>query len=166
MTLAGTSAWERWTIDEIDEDVARVLVAQATDALADAIGAVEQGVTAGDGAALRTAVAAVEMSALSQQPEPWSEETQRFYEVEALRAFLKRRDRSAGLPADRDLREGDVFYVQASVAKRSALADYDVETTRVLDVTAAARQRAKRAYDALVRSATAAERHATRGTEA
>jgi len=154
---AAPPTWQRWTIDEIDEGWVRVAVAHTDYGLdPDAAEAKQRGRSV---ERLRQAV----FEAEDAPPEHiWSDEEAAFFEVEKLERLLGRRSRIRGLPRRRQLREGDVFWIVAPTqpdeetiplprpAELPALAArLGVE---VWDVTAAARQAAKREYDRAVRA--------------
>jgi hypothetical protein len=149
--------WQRWTIDEIDEGVARVAVAHSEYGLDPDVAEAHQ---RGRGPErLRQAV----FEAEDVPPEHiWSDEEPAFFPVATLERLLRRRSKIRGLPGRRQLREGDVFWIVAPTHP-------DVETVplpapedlpavaaaldvQVWDVTAAARQAAKRGYDRAVRA--------------
>jgi hypothetical protein len=164
--------WERWTIDELFDQVARVLVCRAEPLASHATlietvraGANDTRPDAEDVAAiLRAAVAEAEI----RGGESWSEEAWSFIDVSLLATFLERRTGKPGLPRNRPLREGDVFLVAVerdalgatplSETGRAAreigdtIAAYEAAGLEVFDVTAAARQSAKVLHDAALRA--------------
>lgn len=155
--IAGT--WQRWTIDEIDAGLARVAVAESAYPLES--GAAEALYTQQSADEVRAAVFKVENA---PPDDIWSDERAEYMQVDDLREFLKRRSEIRALPDPRPLREGDVFWIvlapDLAEESRSGLttqglvdAAHDLEP-QVWDVTAAARQAAKRTYDDAVRAAT------------
>jgi len=167
---APAALWERWTIDEIDEEFARVLIARAAvTARIRAIAGSVVGDLSSPGQRHRIAdlLKAAAMSAeLEPSTEQWSEESYGYARLEALQKFLRARGGKPGLPSERALREGDVFWAVATdAAPFRPLADMtpaELEThiavlrkgrADVWDVTAAARQAAKRSYHEVVRRA-------------
>jgi hypothetical protein len=172
--------WERWTIDELFDEVARVLVCRAEPlpshaTMIETLRATEEQ-AAPDAADLAGTLRAAVAEAEIRGGEAWSDEAWSFVEVRRLARFLKRRAGKPGLPHNRPLREGDVFLVvvdrkrlatdSLSDAGRSArevgeaLAAYEAAGIEVFDVTAAARQSAKVLHDAALR---AAAREVSRG---
>jgi hypothetical protein len=152
------STWQRWTIDELDAGLARIAVAQARYPLESTVA--EAVATEAEVDELREAVARVEDA---PPDDLWEDEVPVYLAVDELEPFLRRRDEIPGLPDDRPLREGDVFWVVlpadldeerfrdlAPAAMMQGASALDVQ---VWDVTAAARQAAKRTYDAAVRAA-------------
>jgi hypothetical protein len=154
---ATSVTWQRWTIDEIDEGVARVAVAHSEYGLdPDVAEARELGY---EPDRLRHAV----FEAEDAPPEHlWSDEEAVFLPVDTLDRLLRRRSRIHGLPRRRQLREGDVFWMVAPTPADgptvplprpeelpAVAAKLGVE---VWDVTAAARQAAKRGYHRAVRA--------------
>lgn len=154
----GGATWQRWTIDEIDLGVARLAVAEALYPLESTVA--EAQATNADTDQLRELVVLVEDA---PPDDLWTDEKAVFLPVDELRSLLRRRDEIRGLPDDRPLREGDVFWIvlpptleedarrrmtPRGVAKGAA--ELEIQ---VWDVTAAARQAAKRTYDAAVRAA-------------
>lgn len=147
--------WQRWTIDELFEGRARVLVSLARQPLEST--AAEARDLAGDqaraGARLRQAVVRAETTSPADL---WGPEVVTYVNTRTLERFLRRRTEIPALPDARDLREGDVFWIvqfaEGPVLSPSALlrgAQRDVEAW---DVTAAARQAAKVTYDEAVRA--------------
>jgi hypothetical protein len=111
--------------------------------------------------ALRKAVFDVENS---PPDNIWGDEEPVYLLADDLQAFLKRRADIKALPDPRPLREGDVFWIvlppgleeeRLRMLEPAHLLDlaHDVKP-EVWDVTAAARQAAKRTYDDAVRAAT------------
>ena len=161
--------WERWTVDEIDEEFARVLIARAANTaqlreIAGLVMAAELPATSPRklGALLRTEAMRAELNPGSEQ---WSDESYGYVHLALLRTFLRGRGGKPGLPTSRPPREGDVVWVMVAdwpgpseplgdlsrpeleahiAALRRANAD-------VWDVTAAARQAAKRSYHEVLR---------------
>jgi hypothetical protein len=96
----------------------------------------------------------------------WEPEVARFATIDALAGFLRRRAGKPGLPAIRPLREGDVFWIfvpevplEPDLLRAYLPLDRYVEIgADVWDVTAAARQAAKRAYNAAVEGEASAGR--------
>ena len=155
--IAGT--WQRWTIDEIDAGLARVAVADSEYPLES--GAAEAMDTKQPVDKVRAAVFKVENA---PPDDVWGDEQPVYMPVEELREFLKRRAEIRALPDPRPLREGDVFWIVQSPdldenARRGLTAAKIMDRAdklqpQVWDVTAAARQAAKRTYDDAVRAAT------------
>ena len=163
----GASRWERWTVDEIADGVARVLVAResparSADALEDLRApARAAAVAAGPAETHRRAMAA------EDRTDAWLDEVGTYLEASRLARFVDRhRHGKPGLPGRRPLREGDVFYVEipadpsfeglgdgAAGPDRAAepLGRYETAEVDVLDLTAAARQSAKVVYQRTVR---------------
>jgi hypothetical protein len=149
--------WQRWMIDELDADLARVLVAHAQQPFestaAEALGI-------GSGARLRGAVSALEAVA---PDDLWGEERPVYLRPARLRVLVERRRDIPGLPEPRDLREGDVFWIVlpadlspellASATPRRLVSRPDRFEPQVWDVTAAARQTVRREYHDLLRAA-------------
>jgi hypothetical protein len=152
------STWQRWTIDEIDLGVARLAVAQARYPLESTVAEAEA--TDADAEVLRELVVEVEDA---PPDDLWADEQPVFMPIDELRAFLKRRNDIRGLPDERPLREGDVFWVVLSPAleartlrdmtARRVMVEAEQLDVQVWDVTAAARQAAKRTYDDALRAA-------------
>lgn len=168
---APAALWERWTIDETEEEFARLLISRAanTDQLREIAGLVtEEGSPQTGkpelGGLLRSQAMHAELNPATAQ---WSEECFGHVRLSLLRSFLRGRAGKPGLPRNRPLREGDVFWVMVAdwpgppeplgdfsaaelevhvAALRTAEAD-------VWDVTAAARQAAKRSYHEVLRRA-------------
>ena len=168
--------WERWTIDEILDDIVRLAACRARDtrpieALRSATEFGKTGETDVDEVAreVRRQTMDGELRALVR----WGDEVAWHVPRAALGRFLERRDGKPGLPGVRPLREGDVFWivvgrdrgrtvqdvgVRANVAQTEDLFAPFVEAgADVWDVTAAARQVVKR------RSAQALERQGREG---
>jgi hypothetical protein len=154
-----TASWQRWTIDEIDAGLARVALAESQYPLESNVA--EAYDSGEDLDALREAVFRVENS----PPEDiWGDEEAAYLAVDALDSFLRRRADIKALPDPRPLREGDVFWIVLPVERedeaRLGLSAADILDRaeqlgpQVWDVTAAARQAAKRTYDDAVRAAT------------
>ena len=157
--------WERWTIDEVDEGIVRVLVSEAADSLAlqriadDILEGVDE--TTSNRSMrdrLHRAAMAVELVPASEQ---WSDEGSMFVALRVLAAFLRERVGKPGLPANRPLREGDVFWIILPAGPAldrppvrgttlgggaERVTAYRERQSDVWDVTAAARQVAKREY--------------------
>lgn len=168
---APSPLWERWTIDEIDEGAARVLISRAGNTrqirgLADHV--MTERATASErptrrlADVLRAEAMRIELDPAAQQ---WSEESISFGTVPPLQAFLRSRGGKPGLPTNRPLREGDVFWVLVAVWPGATEPPGDLTATEleahmaalqaagvdVWDVTAAARQAAKRSYHEVMR---------------
>ena len=170
LVAAPDPVWERWTIDEIDEDVVRVLISVAfeSDALRERsrtlveLGDAPQPVRGRLPAAVRDLAMDVEASPTA---ETWSEERAAFAARADLGGFLAGRVGKPGLPTTRPLREGDVFWIIAPRGVPGLNADarlatdhgwlrqYEVAEADVWDVTAAARQASKRQYHQVARAA-------------
>jgi len=164
--------WERWTIDDLADGVARVLVSPAVDLsrwplTATSLGSTDDTVRARRAAA-RSLIMDVEIRPLA---ESFGEEEPAYVETGLLFKFLRARDRTEGLPGTRPLREGDAFWVTlaagtgvspggANVPLAGRLEALQAAGARVWDVTAAARAAAKHAYHATV--AVASDRPARR----
>lgn len=158
MNGSDRATWQRWTIDEIDLGVARLAVAEAFYPLESTVAEAEATNAATD--QLRELVATVEDA---PPDDLWADEKPVFLPVDELRSLLKRRDEIRGLPDDRPLREGDVFWIvlpatleedaRRGMTPRGVVRDAAELEIQVWDVTAAARQAAKRTYDAAVRAA-------------
>ena len=151
---------ERWTIDEIDEGVVRVL-------RADVAPGIELPVTDERLATSREDAEAARAIAIDVEGLPthaWTPEREWEVDLPSVTAFLLdgvRRSSPPGLPARVDLREGDVYWVLAPDAGHANphLRDFEAEDGvgpaldrflagggQVWDVTAAARQSVKRLY--------------------
>lgn len=163
--------WERWTVDEIDEDATRVLISRAGDArqLRDIAERVMTERTSPSSGPTRRLVGVLRSEAMRVELDPaaqeWSEESFGFAPTARLHEFLRGRSGKPGLPTDRPLREGDVFWVlvadwQGSPDPPSDLSMTELEnhiaqleqaTPDVWDVTAAARQAAKRFHHEALR---------------
>ena len=97
----------------------------------------------------------------------WSDESIGYAHLVLLQSFLRSRGGKPGLPTNRLLREGDVFWVmvadwQGRIEPREDMPAVEMEAhatglrradADVWDVTAAARQAAKREYHEVVRKA-------------
>ena len=151
-----TATWQRWTIDEIDLGVVRLAVAEAQQPLESGVAEAEDHGTPGR---VRARVFDVE----EVPPDDlWGDEQVEYMKEDQLRPLLKRRSRIRGLPKNRPLREGDVFWIVLparaedeevhTVTVRQVALDKSLDV-QVWDVTAAARQVAKRTYDDAVRAA-------------
>jgi len=170
-TDSDAQLWERWTIDELFDEVARVLVCRAEPqpshaTMVEALRAANETAPGSKPVAetLRAAVAEAEI----RGREAWSDETWSFVDTRRLARFLKRRAGKPGLPHNRPLREGDVFLVAVDRTRLGAsplsdtsqgvrevgatLAAYEAAGIEVFDVTAAARQSAKILHDAAMRA--------------
>ena len=154
------AGWQRWTIDEIEEDLVRVLVAVSHYPLESTAA---EAFDERDAAGLRAAV--VQDEAASPD-DLWSDEHAAYLDRQALADFLARRDAAAGLPDARDLREGDVFWVVLPQAVESVgsrltpkaiVSRADALEPAVFDVTAASRQAARHTYEAALTAAPEAE---------
>lgn len=150
--LSEDRRWERWTIDEILDERVRVVACEArrpvhpqAASLVDGLGLTEGG---SDPDAVTTSAMAIE---LAPAEETWTDERGAVVEEAALTALLRGRTAGGGLPSERPLREGDVFWlfvptevaVLTGQADAAGLASYQDAGTIVLDLTAAARQAAK-----------------------
>ena len=154
----GGSTWQRWTIDEIDLGLARLAVAQSRHPLESSVA--EAQATDADPDVLRERVVQVEDA---PPDDLWDDEQPVFMALDELRTFLGRRNDIRGLPDDRPLREGDVFWVVLpptlearairDMTPRGVVARAEDLAVQVWDVTAAARQAAKRTYDDALRAA-------------
>lgn len=105
------SRWERWTIDEIGEGVARVLISEALmpeRAVQMAAESGSQASPAERARALRNTVMELERG---RPEELWTDERDVYLPVDHLSQLLKQRAGKPGLPGRRPLREGDVFWV-------------------------------------------------------
>lgn len=149
--------WERWTIDERFDGRVRVLVCRAIgDAAPDVVRSLAALPLREDrrGAPGRSFVRETAMTyELASVDATWSEETAAFAAEDALSAFLGRRTDKPGLPQNRELREGDVFWVfvpydgpRPGGGRDRWLRAYTDAGAQVWDVTAAARQAVKRLY--------------------
>jgi len=155
--VADPAAWQRWTIDEIDSGTCRIIVAHALQPFESSVA--EAFDTGADVDELRQRVLDVEDLSADGV---WQDEEAAFLPVETLYEFLRRRARIRGLPDPRLLREGDVFWIVlppdvdedelAQISPASVLALADELDVQVWDVTAAARQAAKRTYQAALRA--------------
>lgn len=167
-----TPTWERWTIDEVDEGVVRVLVSRSL--VPDELRTISEEVLtpAGgrrSGRATRTALHQQAMRVeLDSSEQRWSRERAIFVAQPILEDLLRARGGKPGLPTNRPLREGDVFWILLPAGPGMALppdrggtlvdgaarvAEYRALKADVWDVTAAARQAAKRNYHHAVRVA-------------
>lgn len=156
------SAWQRWTIDELFESRARLLVSLAQQPLESTAAeardhALDQ---ASQRARLRRAVVRVEAASPTDL---WGPEVAAYVNSRTLERFLRRRMDVPALPDARALREGDVFWVVqpvgAAAISPSSLLRAARDSVEVWDVTAAARQAAKHTYDAAVRASEGAPSH-------
>jgi hypothetical protein len=156
--------WERWTIDEIDEEFARVLISRAGNAsrLRDMAGQVATESSPSSSPRRLSSVLRDEAmrGELNPTTEQWSEEALGYGHLALLQTFLRSRGGKPGLPTNRPLREGDVFWVMVAdwpgpVEPPADMSRPDLEShiaalkdanADVWDVTAAARQAAKRSY--------------------
>jgi hypothetical protein len=151
------SHWQRWTIDELEEGAARVLIADAMQPLESTVA---EAFDSGVAQAIQSAVLTVENV---PPTDLWGEERAVFLPLEALEPFVKLRQTTAGLPDPRPLREGDVFWVVLpttdhesslrDLTSAEVLASADQLGLHLADITAAARQTAKVGDDAVVRAA-------------
>lgn len=175
----GAQLWERWTIDELFDQVARVLVCRSeplpshTTIIEILRATADPGTPASDATAelLRSAVAEAEI----RGGDAWSDEEWSFIGAVRLAGFLEKRTGKPGLPRNRPLREGDVFLVvvdrgrlaadplseagRSVTAVAEALAAYEAAGLEVFDVTAAARQSAKVVSDAAIRATASRPQH-------
>jgi len=163
--------WERWTIDEIDEEFARVLISRAGNAsrLRDMAGQVATESSPASSSRRMSSVLRDEAmrGELNPRTEQWSEEALGYGHLTLLQTFVRSRGGKPGLPTNRPLREGDVFWVMVAdwpgpVEPPADMSRADLEshiaalkeaTADVWDVTAAARQAAKRSYHEVLRKA-------------
>jgi hypothetical protein len=148
-------AWQRWTVDELLEGRARVLVSLARHALEST--AAEAYELALDAADQRRRLRASVVTAENSGPrELWGPELAAYVNSRTLDRFLQRRTDTPALPDARPLREGDVFWivqpVDAAVLSPAALLRGASGQAQVWDVTAAARQASKRSLDEAVRA--------------
>src|SRR4051794_9586970 len=151
--------WERWTIDEVDEDVVRVLVSRSTrpEELSDIAGDVAPvNADAPSDRVMRDRLHSHAMRVeLDSAAYRWSRERAMFIAKPVLEPFLRARGGKPGLPTNRPLREGDVFWVllpggaamdlppergATVTAGAERVAEYRARHADVWDVTAAARQ--------------------------
>lgn len=152
--MVENASWQRWTIDEIVDEVARVLVCERLvppdETLLELLAPV-QGDVRPRAADVRALLMAVELGAAE---DTWTEERAVFMPLEELDRQLATR-LVPGVPRARDRRprEGDVFWVvpgAAASAERGAdeavEAAQDLAGSAILDATAAARQATKRTY--------------------
>jgi hypothetical protein len=167
-----TPTWERWTIDEVDEGVVRVLVSEALDP--EELRTISEAILAPEARgprdhATRNALHRQAMRVeLARSEQRWSSERAIFMAQSVLEPLLRERTGKPGLPTNRPLREGDVFWVILPAGSGLALppdrgATLDIGAARVAqylrlgadvwDVTAAARQVAKQDYHHSVRIA-------------
>ena len=173
LAAAAHAVFQRWTVDEIADDVVRVLVGEVIDP--DHLHATTKVVLdwlaspVADrtelGRQLQDQAMEVELASASAT---WSEELAVYLPLANLRAFLQgRRGGKPGLPKTRPLREGDTFWVLLPARPTPGLPE-DAEdelaagalwllaaeqvNADVWDVTAAARQASKHAYQAVVRT--------------
>jgi hypothetical protein len=148
--------WQRWTIDELYEGRARVLVSLARRPLestaAEARDHAER--ESGAGAELQRAVTRLEFASTDDL---WGPELAAYVNARALERFVKRRTDVPALPDHRPLREGDVFWIVqapdgAPTSPSALLRGEARDAVEVWDVTAAARQAVKHTYDEAVRA--------------
>jgi hypothetical protein len=171
--LADGGRWERWTLDEILDSRVRLLTCEAREsivaeviALAPQLAGLEE--AGPDNGEVATAATAIE---LKPTQETWTDEIGVIVDEAELTLLLRRRISRGGLPGQRPLREGDVFWVlvpfgtDASWAPTSGLVmrapghwvsraqtptevihAYAEAGAVVLDLTAAARQAIKHIY--------------------
>lgn len=156
------AAWQRWTVDELLEGRARVLVSLARHALEST--AAEAHDLARDVARERGRLRAAVVSAETSGPrELWGPELATYVNVRTLERLLQRRTDTPALPDARPLREGDVFWivqpVDGALLSPAALLRDAGELVEVWDVTAAARQASKRSYDQALRASEATPTH-------
>jgi hypothetical protein len=156
--VSPASTWQRWTIDELDARITRVAVAETAYGLESSVA--EAYDTRADVETFRQAVVDTE----DVPPEHlWGDERAVYLRVADLQRFLNRRGQVRGLPDPRELREGDVFWILLPatmdetalrrLTPKRILAKGEALGVQVWDVTAAARQAAKRTYDSAVRAA-------------
>ena len=151
------SHWQRWTIDELNEGSARVLVA---DALQPLESTAAEAFDTGTAESIRSAVLIVEDAPPAHL---WAEERAVQLAMTALEPFVRLRQATPGLPDPRPLREGDVFWLVLPVTDvpsslsgltpEEILASADELALHLSDITVAARQSVKLADDAAVRAA-------------
>ena len=156
--MAAGSHWQRWTIDELGDLGARVLIAGARHALESTAA---EALDAGNKEGIRSAVLMVEDA---PPADLWDEERDAILEVALLEPFVRLREAIEGLPPVRPLREGDVFWVVLPVTDEPSslndltpaevLASAEVLGLQLVDVTAAARQTVKVIDDRVARTAT------------
>ncbi len=159
------SRWQRWTIDDLAEGFARVLVADASQPLESSVAEALDVGAAPD--VVQEALIQVEDA---PPDDLWTEERPAYLPLELLEPFLRLRAPVSGLPDPRPLREGDVFWlVLPTTDSESTLADLtpaqvvasaEQLEVQVSDITAAARQRAKVAYEAALRAGSHLSREA------
>lgn len=157
--------WQRWTIEEVAEELARMLVAGAEEPRASELARTLD--TDASPEATQEAVTRVEEHA---PDELWTEEEQAYLSIELLEPFVRLRSPVPGLPDPRPIREGDVFWVVlpttdlestlVGLTPAQVVASADQLDIRVWDITAAARQRAKVASEAALRAGSKLERDA------
>jgi len=165
------SHWQRWTIEEVAERLARMLVAGAQEPLASALALTLDATATPE--AIQAAVSHVE--AVSPD-ELWTEEQPAYVSLDLLEPFVRLRSPLPGLPDPRPIREGDVFWVVlpttavastlVGLTPAQVVASADQLDLRAWDITAAARQRAKVASEAALRAGSKLERDAGIGREA
>lgn len=151
------SQWQRWTIDDLADGFARVLVADATQPLESSLAEALDSGAAPD--VVQEAVTKVEDA---PPDDLWTEERPAHLPLELLEPFLRLRAPVPGLPDPRPLREGDVFWVVlpttdlestlADLTPAQVVASAEQLEVQVSDLTAAARQRAKVANEAALRA--------------
>ena len=170
---APTPLWERWTIDEIDEEFARILITRAGDAadlheIADQVATGSRARPHELSDVLRAHAMRVELDPGRQQ---WQDESLAYAPLAALQTFLRGRGGKPGLPTNRPLREGDVFWVMVAdwPGSRDPLPDLDAKGfathisdlrragADIWDVTAAARQASKHSSHEVVEKTYAAD---------
>lgn len=151
------SYWQRWTIDELNGGLARLLIADAQQPLESSVA---EAIDTGTAATIQAAVLAVEDA---PPDDLWGEERAVILAEELLEPFVKLREPIKGLPQSRPLREGDVFWVVLPVTDPETslhdltpaelLPSAEILGLQLVDITAAARQRAKIADHNLARFA-------------
>lgn len=156
------SHWQRWTIEEVAEELARLLVAGAQEPLASVLAGTLETVARPE--AIQAQVTEVE--AISPD-KLWTAEEAVYLSVELLEPFVRLRSPIPGLPHPRPIREGDVFWVVLPITDLESslvgltpaqvVAGADQLDVRVWDITAAARQRAKVASEAALRAGSTLE---------
>lgn len=163
------SHWQRWTIEEVAEELARLLVAGAQEPLASVLAGTLETVASPEA----TQAAVTQVEAVSPD-ELWTDEEAAFLSVELLEPFVRLRSPVPGLPNPRPIREGDVFWVVLPITDLEStfvgltpaqvVASADQLNVRVWDITAAARQRAKVASEAALRAGSSLEPGAGRNS--
>ena len=156
-------AWERWTLDEIADGIARVLLSRPRDEqrIRHLSGAVRDHL--GSGRATRSSLRTLLRRQATAAEEGlsyrnWTPEEAHFAPIDDLAHFLGGRANKPGLPGKRPLREGDVFWILLRDRLPDSLRPeailplvrYLESGVDVWDVTAAARQASKRQYNAAV----------------